>query len=74
MTPKQLLQMARFDKAFRMKNRFPEMDWLSVSLYCGYYDYQHLVKDYNLFTNYTPKQFLDIDQRAPERTLGHAEV
>jgi AraC-like DNA-binding protein len=66
--------MARFDKAFRMKNRFPDRDWLSIALHCGYYDYQHLVKSYKEFTGYTPVQFFAIDNHAPERILGHAET
>lgn len=72
--PKQFLQMSRFDKAFRMKNRFPQKDWLSIALHCGYYDYQHLVKDYKEFTGYTPAQFFAIDNAAPERMLGDVEV
>jgi AraC-like DNA-binding protein len=72
--PKQFLQMARFDKAFRMKNRYPHKDWLSIALHCGYYDYQHLVKAYKEFTGYTPVQFFAIDNHAPERILGHAET
>lgn len=74
LAPKQFLQMSRFDKAFRMKNRFPEMDWLSIALRCGYYDYQHLVKDYKEFTGYTPPQFFAIDSAAPERILGDVET
>jgi AraC-like DNA-binding protein len=74
MAPKQFLQMARFDRAFRMKNRFPQKDWLSVALHCGYYDYQHLVKDYKEFTGYTPPQFFAIDNAAPERSLGDVEI
>ena len=74
LAPKQFLQMSRFDKAFRMKNRFPQKDWLSIALYCGYYDYQHLVKDYKEFTGYTPTQFFAIDNAAPERMLGDVEI
>lgn len=72
--PKQYLQVVRFDKAFRMKNRCPNKDWLTVALHCGYYDYQHLVKDYKEFTGCTPKQFLEIENTAPERSFGEAEV
>lgn len=74
LAPKQFLQLSRFDKAFRMKNRFPQMDWLSVAVYCGFYDYQHLVKDYKEFTGCTPAQFFAIDNQAPERALGHVEI
>lgn len=74
MAPKQFLQMARFDRAFRMKNKFPQMDWLSIALHCGYYDYQHLSKEYKLFTNCTPKEFFAIDSQSPERALGDVEI
>lgn len=72
--PKQFLQIIRFDKAFRLKNKNPHLDWLSVALRCGYYDYQHLAKDYKQFTGYTPPQFFTIDNQAPERCFGDAEI
>lgn len=71
--PKQFLQMSRFDKVFRMKNRFPEKDWLTIAIHCGYYDYQHMSKDYKEFTGYTPVQFFAIDNAAPERIFGDVE-
>lgn len=73
-SPKLFLQIIRFDKAFRMKNRFPEKDWLAIALHCGYHDYQHLVRDYKAFTGYTPKQFFVLDNNAPERSFGDAEI
>lgn len=69
-TPKLFTRIARFDKAFRMKNEFPDMDWLSVALNCGYYDYQHLVRDYKDFTSQTPPEFHLIEDRSPERSFG----
>ena len=73
-SPKQYLQVIRFDRAFRMKNRHPEKDWLSIALHCGYYDYQHLVRDYKLFTGCTPNEFAAIEMKAPERAFGDIEV
>ena len=46
------------------------MDWLSIALSCGYYDYQHLAKDYREFTGTTPVVFYQTDQKAPERLFG----
>ncbi|GAB4014382.1 helix-turn-helix domain-containing protein [Spirosoma koreense] len=66
----QLVRIARFDKAFRMKNAQPETDWLSIALQCGYYDYQHLVRDYKAITGLTPPSFFQLDNQAPERLLG----
>ena len=57
-----------------MKNRHPERDWLTIALHCGYYDYQHLAKDYKEFTGYTPSAFADIENNAPERSFGEIEV
>ncbi len=72
--PKQFLKIIRFDKAFRLKNKHPQLDWLSVAIHCGYHDYQHLVKDYKEFTGFTPPQFFALDNQAPERTFGEAEI
>jgi AraC-like DNA-binding protein len=73
-TPKDFLKVIKFDRAFRMKNRFPEKDWLTIALHCGYYDYPHLSKAYQLFTGHTPPEFFKIDNQAPERLLGEAET
>ncbi|MCG2615977.1 helix-turn-helix domain-containing protein [Terrimonas sp. NA20] len=73
-SPKQFLQVIRFDKAYRLKNKFPETDWLTVAVQCGYHDYQHLVKDYKTFTGHTPTRFFALDNNAPERLFGDAET
>lgn len=72
--PKQFLQLIRFDKTYRLKNRRPELDWLSIAVQTGYYDYQHLAKEYKNFTGYSPTQFFSLDQSAPERSFGEAEI
>jgi AraC-like DNA-binding protein len=72
--PKLFDKVVRFEKAFFMKNANPHLDWLSIALACGYYDYQHLAKDYKYFTNLTPTGFYELDTRAPERTFGVVEV
>jgi len=40
----------------------------------GYYDYQHLVRDFKEFTNLTPNGFLITEGKAPKRTFGKAEI
>jgi len=72
--PKRFLRIIRFDKAFRMKNRFPKKDWLSIAIECGYHDYQHLVKDYKEFTGLSPAQFTELDTKGPDRIIGVAEI
>lgn len=73
-SPKYFLKVMRFENAFRMKNMDPNLDWLSISVRCGYYDYQHLARDYRDLTGLTPNQFHEIDLKAPERLFGEADT
>jgi AraC-like DNA-binding protein len=67
--PKRFLQVIRFEKAFGMKSSHAQKDWLSIALHCGYYDYQHLVKDCKEFTGSSPNKFFAIENNAPEYLL-----
>ncbi|MBL0740258.1 helix-turn-helix domain-containing protein [Chryseolinea lacunae] len=69
---KEFLRVVRFYKAYLLKNRYPDLDWLSIALHCDCHDYQHLTRDYKDFTGYTPAQFFALG--SPERTLGSEEV
>lgn len=73
-SPKYYLKVLRFENIFRMKNTLPHLDWLSLAIHNGYYDYQHLVKDYKSFTQKTPTEFHQIDLSAPEREFGVADT
>lgn len=68
--PKSYARIIRFNHAFNIKNRYPERDWLSIAIGCGYQDYQHLVRDYKDFTGLTPKEFHKLEDSSPERVLG----
>lgn len=46
-----------------MNNTGPEADWLLIALSCGYYDYQHLVKDYMEFTGLTPQALFKLERK-----------
>jgi AraC-like DNA-binding protein len=63
MSPKLYARIARFDQAFRLKERQPSLDWLAVAVQCGYYDYRHLVRDFKAFAGVTPPQLLAADAR-----------
>ncbi|MFN8265864.1 MAG: helix-turn-helix domain-containing protein [Chitinophagaceae bacterium] len=71
--PKLFERIIRFDKAFRLKNSNPGMDWLRIALECNYHDYQHLAKEYKDFTGLTPTAFHEIEDKAPERSFGLSE-
>ncbi len=68
--PKMYSKIIRLTKAFNIKNKYPGMDWLRIAIECGYYDYQHLVKDYKYFTGLTPLEFHLLESNSPECKLG----
>lgn len=72
--PKLYTRIIRFDNAFRMKNRLPHKDWLTIALHCGYHDYQHLVRDYKDLTGCTLNEFLILETKAPERFFGDVDT
>lgn len=73
-SPKLLNRINRFDRAWRLKNQNPDLDWLSIALVCGYYDYQHLTKDFKEFSLLTPVAYYEQDQQGPERAFGLSEL
>lgn len=72
--PKLFARVIRFDKAFLLKNRFPEWDWLRIAVECDFYDYQHLAKTYKEFTGLSPAAFHEIESKSPERKFGLSET
>ena len=69
-SPKVFARIARFNQSYYMSMQMHRPDWLDISLYCGYHDYQHLVRDYKEFTGVTPVHFLDEESKSLERALG----
>lgn len=70
--PKGYQRITRFNLAYNLKNRYPTVDWLTISLAAGYHDYTHLTRDYREFTGMLPTQFHHIDHKSPEWILGLA--
>lgn len=66
--------LIRFENAFRMKNKYPQLDWLTIAIQCGYYDYQHLSKTYQKLTLKSPTEFHLLDLNSPERSFGQADT
>lgn len=68
-SPKLFLRINRFYNAHQLKEQYPNKDWLSIALHTGYYDYQHLVKDFKQFSYSTPQSLLLAQANAPEKHL-----
>jgi AraC-like DNA-binding protein len=69
-TPKLFARITRFYNAYQLKDRYPGRDWLSIAIEAGYYDYQHLVKDFKQFANAAPHSLLEAQAHSLERILG----
>jgi AraC-like DNA-binding protein len=71
--PTLFARITRFETSLSLKIKAPLKNWLDVALQCGYYDYQHLVRDYRDFTGLGPAAFLKEDDKSPENKLGLIE-
>ncbi|MFD2721300.1 helix-turn-helix domain-containing protein [Hymenobacter monticola] len=68
-SPKLFMRIARFNRAYALKEKTPARDWLDIALACGYADYQHMVKDFKQFAGVTPTLFVEAEARSPEHIL-----
>lgn len=68
--PKLFTRIARMNKACRLKYSYPDRDWLSVALECGYCDLRHLLRDFADLANVSPTAYFAEDQKAPEKYFG----
>lgn len=59
-----------FYQAYSLKDKQPNIDWLTVVIETGYHDYQHLAKDFKQFSSTTPNSLLQAQTQSPERILG----
>jgi AraC-like DNA-binding protein len=73
-SPKLYGRIARFENAMKLKNAQPEKDWFSIAIDLGYYDYQHLAKDFKTFTSLSPTAYEQVAANGPERTFGIRET
>ena len=48
----------------------PSIDWLRIAIECGYFDYQHLVRDYKDLTGLSPNEYHFHETTSPEKILG----
>lgn len=68
--PKTFARLSRFDRAFHGKLQHPRADWLSIAVAFGYYDYQHMARDFRQFTGLSPSRLLATQATSPEELLG----
>lgn len=69
-SPSRMMQIVRFNEAYLMKMKHPEMSWLRIAMECNYHDYQHLSKAFREFAMTSPNQLFETESMAPEHLLG----
>ena len=65
--PTTFRRIVRFSKAYRLKEHRPDLTWLDVALLSGYYDMQHLRRDFKEFAASTPTLLLQAETRTSLR-------
>ncbi|GAB2558502.1 helix-turn-helix domain-containing protein [Spirosoma aerophilum] len=69
MSPKFYARIARFDRAYKLKTKNPQLDWLDVAYSCGYFDFSHLVRDFRHFAEVTPSMLIAEELASPGYTI-----
>jgi AraC-like DNA-binding protein len=54
MSPKPYARIARFSKAYRLRESSPTLSWTSIAYEAGYFDQMHMIRDFKEFTGVTP--------------------
>jgi AraC-like DNA-binding protein len=73
-SPKLFSRIIRFNRAFEIKDKNQELNWLDIAFICGYADYQHMVKDFKQFVGVTPTVLIEESNKSPERILGLPKI
>ncbi|MBN2174503.1 MAG: helix-turn-helix transcriptional regulator [Bacteroidales bacterium] len=58
LTPKLYQRIVRFNKALEEIELTRKIDWVQLSLDCGYFDQAHFINEFNHFSGMNPTQYL----------------
>lgn len=56
-SPKFYGRIVRFNRAMKIKKQQPNRSWLHIAYDCGYFDHNHLLRDFKQFTGEVPSGF-----------------
>jgi AraC-like DNA-binding protein len=70
LTPKAFCRVRRFQRVLKLIHDAHEVDWLDVSLSCGYFDQAHFIHDFRAFAGINPTTY--ILQKTPH--LNHVPL
>ena len=58
-TPKDFLRIIRLQRTLSVLQHNPGIGFAQLSYECGYTDQSHMIKEFKLFSGYTPKEYLN---------------
>lgn len=59
-TPKEFIRIVRMQRALSMLQQETTLSFAQVAYTCGFADQSHMIKEFKLFSGYTPAEFLAI--------------
>ena len=73
-SPKIFSRLVRFSKAYRLKERYPQLSWTNIAHSCGYFDQMHLIRDFKEFTGALPGAIAKQINSAPALLQEHMRI
>jgi len=58
--PKEFSRTIRFQRALHRLEICPQISLTTLAYECGYFDQSHMIKDFKVFSGYTPSEYLDV--------------
>ena len=59
-SPKDFIRIIRVQRALFTMQRNPQMSFAQVAYSCGFSDQSHMIKEFKLFSGYTPQEYLAV--------------
>ncbi|NDV84450.1 helix-turn-helix domain-containing protein [Bacteroides sp. 51] len=59
-TPKEFMRIVRMQRALYTMQQQPAIDFAQLAYTCGFSDQSHLIKEFKLFSGYTPTEYLAV--------------
>lgn len=59
-SPKDFIRIVRVQRALFTMQRNPQMSFAQVAYSCGFSDQSHMIKEFKLFSGYTPQEYLAV--------------
>lgn len=59
-TPKEFIRIVRMQRALSMLQKDATLSFAQVAYSCGFFDQSHMIKEFKIFSGYTPVEYLSV--------------